>query len=178
MADSQKASTPFTNSLRSDVLLLSCFLNSQQRSLSESHPDDKDLELSHDLCCLLAIGNDLTPKAENVNANVCNVTKTGSANLSVVSTENARQDEAMVKSYKVIVKGRKQKKQGKKKGKKSKKGEDNPVPNPDLHPVPNPGLHPVPVPTTAVIELNPGKGRELLDNWNVENLNSMEKLPK
>lgn len=178
MADPLKSSSPYTTSLRSDVLLLSCFLNSQQRSLSESHPDDKDLALSHDLCCLLAIGDDHHPKAENVNSNVWNVTQTGSTKLSVICTENARQDEGMVKHYKQMVKGRKGNKQGGKQGKKTsgKKEEINPPPTPILDPIPNPGICSVAI--LATIDPAPGMGRDLLNKWDGENLNSTVKLPK
>lgn len=178
----RKPSALFTDSLHSDVLLLSCFLNGQQAFPSQPHPNNKDLVLLIDFSCLLSIGNSLTPKAENVNATVANLTKPGNFQ-SVVSIENVRQDDAMVKSYKGIVKGQKERNRGRQKNKKVSKasGKSNkqmnsahPVPNAILNPLPNP----LPLPHHIDFNSTPKKGRDLLDLWDPANLNSTVNLPK
>lgn len=48
---------PFTDSFRSDILLLSSYLGGQQSSLIKSNPMDENLAFSVDISTLLSIGN-------------------------------------------------------------------------------------------------------------------------
>ncbi|KAE9384597.1 hypothetical protein BT96DRAFT_1007911 [Gymnopus androsaceus JB14] len=65
MADSQQSPAPLTDSLRSDVLLLSTQLSGKQSTSSESHPTDMELSLFVDISTLLAIGHSHSPDAKN-----------------------------------------------------------------------------------------------------------------
>lgn len=98
MAENHELNTPLTESLESDLLLLSSFLSRQQHSPSQSHPSNDNLSLVSCLSCLLAIGNKRNPKALNVNAVAGSFTETVTANRTIntleylVCTENGRQD--------------------------------------------------------------------------------------
>lgn len=54
--------------LRTDILLLSTYLDGRQQASSKSHPKDHTLDLFVDISTLLAVGNKHNPRAENVNA--------------------------------------------------------------------------------------------------------------
>jgi len=102
MADSQQSLAPLTNSLQSDVLLLSTQLSGKQSTSSESHPADTELPLFVDISTLLAIGHSHSPDAKNVNAVLGKITLTGTelAMEFLVCAENAKQDDIQVRALK------------------------------------------------------------------------------
>jgi len=68
MMNSPDSPAPFTNSLRSDILLLSTFLSGRQSSSCDYHVVDENLKLFVDISTLLSIANNFETKASNVNA--------------------------------------------------------------------------------------------------------------
>lgn len=99
MEENNQPFTPLTDSLRSDILLLSTYLGYQQQSSSTSHPDNKELALFSYISNLLTIGNLDSPRALNVNAvtgSMTNkVTESGATRVLdfLICTENGRQHE-------------------------------------------------------------------------------------
>lgn len=101
---------PFTDSLRSDILLLSTYLASQQQSSSKSHPSHTELALYSSLSNLLTIGNHQCPKALNVNAvagsMINHTTEMGTTRglRYLICTENGRQHEKAADAYRAELK--------------------------------------------------------------------------
>lgn len=65
MTDVTKSHIPLTDSLRSDVLLLSTYLSGQQTSSFKPHSIHDNLNLFVDISTLLAIGNNLNHPAQS-----------------------------------------------------------------------------------------------------------------
>ncbi|KAE9391313.1 hypothetical protein BT96DRAFT_945440 [Gymnopus androsaceus JB14] len=88
MSMSEIPPAPLTNSLRSDIILLSSYLCGQQAVSSVPRPDNRDAELYNHISTLLTTGNSRSPKASNVNA-VVGKTNINSVEF-LVFAENAR----------------------------------------------------------------------------------------
>ncbi|KAE9388855.1 hypothetical protein BT96DRAFT_947297 [Gymnopus androsaceus JB14] len=102
MADSQQSPAPLTDSLRSDVLLLSTQLSGKQSTSSESHPTDTELRFLLTSPPFLLLVHSHSPDAKNVNAVLGKITLTGTelAMEFLVCAENAKQDDTQVRALK------------------------------------------------------------------------------
>ena len=107
MADSQQSPAPLTDSLRSDVLLLSSYLSGKQSSPSEPHSANDTLSLFLHISTLLAIGNEKNLRAQNVNAVIGKTTQTdvGVVMEFLVCAENAKQNITEVTNARLHHKG-------------------------------------------------------------------------
>ncbi|KAE9387914.1 hypothetical protein BT96DRAFT_947996 [Gymnopus androsaceus JB14] len=162
MADSQQLPAPLTNSLRSDILLLSSYLNRKQSSPSEHHPKNTNLPLFVDISTLLAIGNSDSLGSANVNAVVGQTTTSthGPALELLVCVENARQDETLAG------KGKGTTERGKNAGKRGQKGGNSGRKSGPTESVQITGEEHVG--SLLDIELNKENGRKLLNDWRTE----------
>ena len=103
MADPQQSPAPLTDSLRSDILLISSYLDGKQSNPSEPHSKDDTLSLYLHISTLLAIGNASNCRAENVNAVIGETTPEAVEFL--VCAENAKQHTDKVKDIKQRLRG-------------------------------------------------------------------------
>jgi len=104
MADPQQSPAPLTDSLRSDILLISSYLDGKQSNPSEPHSKDDTLSLYLHISTLLAIGNESHRRAENVNAVIGETT--AEAVEFLVCAENAKQHTDKVKDIKQRLRGK------------------------------------------------------------------------
>ncbi|KAE9394508.1 hypothetical protein BT96DRAFT_998416 [Gymnopus androsaceus JB14] len=103
MADPQQSLAPLTDSLRSDVLLLSSYLDGKQSFPSEAHSKDATLSLYLRILTLLIVGNKSNLRAENVNAVIGETTP--NAVQFLVCAENAKQHKDEARAVRQHIRG-------------------------------------------------------------------------
>lgn len=155
MAAALQSIEPSADTLRSEILLLSTYLDGQQDSPSTSHPNDQSLELFINISNLLAIGNGRNPRAQNVNAVMgsINMDSDTTALEFLICAENARQIGKSTPQPNYGNKGPKKKGLSEKKVDQSSKE------------------------AGELVHINPDatNGRNLLDRWDSNDLNLTER---